>query len=461
MAMDWLRVVCVLLSVWMMAPLALSAESEAPSNQQTPLNVILISLDTVRPDHLSCYGYGRTTTPNIDQLAREGAVFTQAFAQAPFTFPSHYALFTSQYPRHWSDGGDPEAGHAPELTLTAIMKRHGYTTAAYHGFEPRESWPAWMLSMAPFQQFHYEVRGVWLRAPPEALYSLLDRGRKTPFFIFLHGYDAHEPHLLPAWCDANRFDPTYQGRWPDTFAALWPAFARNNTNHVTFDAFYREQLNGIQPADVEHLKAVYDAQIYYLDQGLGRVLTVLKNFGLADRTVIIIVSDHGQMFGEHGEYATHNHCYDEIIHTVLIVKDPRRRLGGVHIPRIVQLVDVMPTILELTGIPLPPGLAGRSLVPLLDTGRDERREEIAITVSGPGGTESIRSPEWKLITLNGAPAELYHLSRDPGERTNRINEDPSVVRKLQERLSEVTGNTGQAPAPSGDPKEWLQKHGYW
>jgi arylsulfatase A-like enzyme len=302
---------------------------------------------------------------------------------------------------------------------------------------------------------------------PGELYRWLSDSREHPFFLFLHGYDAHEPHVLGAQYDAKRFNPDYTGPLPSSDPELQQRFETDNKDGLRYDAFYQDQLNrlktpqGLANADLAHLKTLYDAQIYYLDQGLGGLFTALNNLKLMDRTVIIILSDHGQAFGEHGEYATHAQLYDEIIRTVLIIKDPRRRLQGARIPNVVQLVDVMPTILELLDIPVPSGVAGRSLVPLLDTGQDPKREEIAVTLFDGAGLSSIRTAEWKLITLNGTPSELYHLSRDPGEQTNRLNENPSVVRKLQERLSEVTGNTEQSPAPSSDPKEWLQKHGYW
>lgn len=203
-------------------------------------------------------------------------------------------------------------------------------------------------------------------------------------------------------------------------------------------ATYLEQLRiakGVQPQDLHHMQAVYDAQIYYLDQGLGQLVQALKNLDLWERTALVIFSDHGQAFGEHGLYAAHAQSYGEVARIVLIVRDPRHRPRKRRVRNVVQAVDVMPTILELVGLPVPPTAVGRSLVPLLKTGKDSGREEVA--VSAARGMRAIYTPAWGLISLADGTRELYQMQWDPGEQHNVAQREPAIVEALQRRLDEI------------------------
>jgi len=464
------------------------------------LNVILVSLDAVRPDHLSCYGYARNTTPHIDALAMEGVLFTHAFSQAPNTVPSHLALFTSRYPLPewvWWHSGEMEASTD---TLTERLRRHGYVTAAFMG-EMHKS----IMTSRAIRAFETLQMGVKLRELPDTLFDWLTTHRDKPFFLFVHGFDAHEPHVLPAQYDATRFDPGYQGALPSTVEELaaatadmfqhppqgmadsldarqlefyverfgfdFPSYPKIPESLPKLERYLRwreaseqayervtQRLAQATPEDIAHLQALYDAQLYYADLGLGRLFAALKDLRLLERTLIIIVSDHGQEFGEHGVYADHRRCYDEVTRMTLIVRDPRRP-RGVRVPQIVQAIDVMPTILNVLGLPIPRSAQGRSLRRLLETGRDHGRSECALCVGM--AVRGLRTPDWKLLSIEGVPRELYDVRRDPTEQHNVIEDHPDVATRLEDRLDRLypADEFTAAHVPTSD--RWMKGHGYW
>ena len=444
--------------------------SESPRGTDAGrMNVIVILLDTVRPDHLSCYGYRRQTTPHIDEVARAGVVFTHAFSQAPQTFPSLLSLFTSQYPVPqwllWKAGElDPSTD-----TLTELLKREGYVTAAFVGFPKDPSPLTGLVESRPFRAFDEMTFDVHLRALPQKLFDWLQTPREQPFFLFLHGFDAHEPHVLPIQYDAKRFNPRYRGKVP---SSLWELLRQlplspDELMQLPFPERFRvirryyldlfRSAHGIPPDDLKHLQAAYDAQLYYLDRGLGELWTALTNLHLMDRTIVVLLSDHGQAFGEHGLYADHGQCYDELMHIILIVADPRLQRRGLRIRHIVQAVDVMPTLLELLGVSPSRTAVGRSLAPLLSGGRDVGREEIA--VSTWRGVRAIRTREWKLIAMADGSAELYHLVNDPREQHNVIHRYPLVATQLQQRLAEFFPPREAAHPATVEPG--IRRDGYW
>lgn len=438
---------------------------------QGPLNVILISLDTVRPDHLSCYGYHRKTTPNIDCIAKEGVRFANAFSQTSSTHSSHLSIFTSRYPTrqwvHW-EGNDMDVSVE---TLTESLRRAGYFTAAFTGLSEVNENHRSLLASRPFQAFDQMIQGVSLRTLPGKLWSELVRHRHQPFFFFVHGFDAHGPHVLPLKYDATRFNPHYHGPLASTHFELWESASSSLDELAQLLPFQRysfectrhlEQLGAsdhVDAADLYHLLALYDAQLYYLDQGLGELFQALKALKLMDRTVLVILSDHGEAFGEHGLYAAHGRCYDEDTRMVLIVRDPHlpKARRGRAVRQLVQGIDVMPTILELLHLPIPVSVQGTSLASLLRTGRDAMREEVAVSASM--GMCALRTPQWKLINAAGVPAELYHVTRDPQEQRNLITKFPTIAAQLQWRLDQTI--TAEAAGPAVDLRQWLQDKGYW
>jgi arylsulfatase A-like enzyme len=452
---------------WLLAAGIPAAASTAP----TRLNVVFILLDTVRPDHLGCYGYRRRTTPHLDALADRGTLFTRAYAQAPQTLPSLLSLWTSRYPEPaWLDW-NPRAEDLDPATesLPEILQRHGYRTGAFMGFRSDGPLHHRLLTYRPFRAFERKILDLALREPPEALFEWLSADDGRPFFLFLHGFDAHQPHVLPIQYEAKYCSRTYRGPVPST----WPELAGLlplawQPARVPWEDYIREAHAAYQqrvapggraaPADLAHLVALYDTQLFYLDDGLGRVLTALRQLGQLERTLIVAVSDHGQELGEHGRYAEHEQCYDEVMRIVLLVADPRREDAGRRVGAIVQGLDVLPTVLALAGLPPAPGMRGSSLVPLMD-GQAPSTAQAA--VSAWQGVRAIRTARWTLLDYASRADELYDARRDPGERRNVLARHPEVVASLQQRLDRAI-----APHPASSTavtalERRLREEGYW
>jgi arylsulfatase A-like enzyme len=436
-----------------------------------PLNVILISLDTVRPEHLSCYGYHRETTPNIDAIAKEGVIFTQAFAQAPQTFPSHLSIFTSSYPKQpWLSWDSAEIDPSV-ATLTELMKSQGYATAAFTGIGDPGSPHEAILESRAFQPFD-RIEQAWLSSIlSTTLSAWLEEHRQKPFFLFVHGFDAHEPHVVDADYGGVLFDPDYTGQVPSTLEELDALRSKAPAPREAQDGGQEPRVSrkreeaylqffkspeGPRAEDVTHMRALYDSQLYGIDEGLGRFFARLRELGLMERTILVIFSDHGQAFGEHGTYASHWKLYDEVIRIALIIRDPRLKHEG-EIDSIVQGIDIMPTILELLGISAPKSTQGRSLAALLREGKDPGRSPRTVSIGQ--GMRAIRTPHWKLIVHADRPDELYRLAEDPSEIQNLLERHPELAEQLKRQLDAVV--TQEAAGPAEDPDVWAEERGYW
>ncbi len=377
--------------------------------------VILISVDTLRADHLSCYGYNRLTTEHIDSLAHGGTIFEQVNAQVPLTLPSHISLLTSTYPfaNGIEDNGEPLS--AKTVTLAGVLQSHGYRTAAFvggfvldrrfglaQGFEYYDS---------PFDLTHKE--GVdpseikrsgqqvtaaakrWLEANPHG-----------PFFLFLHFYDLHTPY------DAS------------------PDFRR-------------------------HFGQGYDPELAYVDSVVGDFLECLSRAGLLDRSLIVFIGDHGESLGEHGE-GTHGYfVYQSTLRVPLIIHWPK---GPMPFPTSVSepagLIDVAPTILQFLGIGQPREFQGQSLMGLFKNPGNNDRAVFSESLYahdhfGAGALRSLRIGGWKFIA---APKpEIYDLKRDPSETTNLFATHSSVAGAFHEKLVEFLARY-KPVQPSGDRK---------
>ena len=289
-------------------------------------DVILITLDTLRPDHLGCYGYTAIQTPHIDQLAATGARFSQAFTPVPITLPSHTSLMTGAFPLatgvHDFTGNRVPPG---TTTLARILRDHGYTTAAFLGAPVLDS--RFGLNQGFETYFdHFEIgrmEEVHLDAMKRPGNQVVDEALKwlshrpsQPMFLWVHLYDAHSPYRPP--------EP-YAGRYPG------------------------------RP---------YDGEIAFADSQIGRLTAGLAQQGRMEKSLVVLVSDHGESLGEHGEKNHGFFVYNATLHVACVVKVP----GAA--PRVVtdevSLVDVMPTVLQALGIPVPSSVQGRSLLSLVE-----------------------------------------------------------------------------------------------
>jgi len=321
---------------------------------------VLISLDTLRADHLGAYGYPRPTSPFLDSLAARGTLFESAVVQLPGTLPSHMSIFTGLYPPE--HGVYPEKTLAPEVrTLPEVLRAEGFLTGGHveggyvagrygfaRGFDEWSEESPMVEGPGGLVKSRDAVKRTF-RLGLEFLKRARDR---EAFFLFLHTYSIHDP-----------YDP------PETYRALyWPgpppdrAFPPNGPDLAAFNRGERH----LVPRAVEYYRALYDAQIRYTDDVLREFFAGVAELGLAEGVTVVLTSDHGEEFLEHGKLV-HEQVYHECLHVPLLVLQPRQREGR-RVSALVESIDIAPTLFELAGIPpvRRPPMSGRSLVPLLE-----------------------------------------------------------------------------------------------
>jgi arylsulfatase A-like enzyme/Flp pilus assembly protein TadD len=400
---------------------------EAPANQ----NLVLVTLDTVRADHLGAYGYAAAETPWLDRLAREGVRFAQVSSQVPLTLPSHATMLSGLLPPHHGlrmngIGTFPEA----PATLATLLQGAGYRTGAFVG--------AFVLDRRfglgrGFDLYDDEIlrdpgAGTVLEAERPGR-EVMDRalawlGQDTsagakPFFLWIHLYDAHAPYVPPS------------------------------------------------PWRERHAKSPYDGEIAAVDEQVGRLLQELERRGLNDRTVVAVAADHGEGLGEHGEQTHGLLLYEPTLRVPLLLRGPGLAAGTV-VKTPVRLVDLAPTLAGLLGRPLPPPagreLDGRDLSPALRGGQEPGPVDVYAETRYPATfgwspLASLRRRDLKYIA--GARPELYDLARDPGESQDLAARSDSV-QGFAARLAEIEAGAVEAPrsAPDAETRARLASLGY-
>jgi arylsulfatase A-like enzyme len=423
----------------------LSGQSLPPlsGSARTGTNVVVISVDTLRPDHLGCYGYDRPVSPNIDALARSGAVFDAAISPAPWTLPAHMSLLTSLYPSfHKLDKGGKRGSSRldeSETTLAEILRSAGYATTAFvahpfldhawgfdRGFDLYRRYVATAGPQADRASFWLE----WHRFHVE-------RGLASPdFFLFLHVIDPHETYSAP---------PPYQLKFVSDYRGdLKPA------DHLV-TMFLREDFDS--PADFQYALDLYDGEINYVDASLGRFLRTLDNLGWSDSSLVILTSDHGEEFKDHASMGHKATLYDEQLRVPFILAYPRVIEPGQRVSGQASLVDILPTVLDFVGLESPRMAQGISLARFLKkegsskevpspTGRAVYAElgPLGHSWERPFRIRAVRTDEYKLILRfdrgGRVTKELYDLATDPKETRNLYaskTADEELVR-LEKRL---------------------------
>lgn len=421
-------------------------------------NVILISVDTLRADHLPSYGYDRDTAPFVDEyLARGGVLFEHLVAASAVTAPSHMTIFTGLQPS--AHGVTDGLRRLPDAipTLPERLRRHGVTTAAF----TEDGWVGVHQGFARGFDSFTENKSAEIMVPEGQVdrtfgqgRDWLARNRDKRFFLFLHTYQVHEPYAPP---------PRYAGLFAEVGADAPP-----------------------------HLRAMadYDREIRYVDDELRRLIAALEESGLAGETVVVLTSDHGEEFLDHGLLSHGGHLYEESVHVPLLIRGPGFP-AGLRVATPVAQADLMPTLLALFGVTPNPTGEARSLLGLARGGeaaelaeRPLFSEGLVKFQPGPGGGRSFRPPvtavrlgQRKLLRDRDADEErleLYDLGRDPGERRNLLGDGASPPADLSRLLDgyagaraaeqrRLTGETaGAQEAPPLDPErvEKLRALGY-
>jgi len=399
------------------------------------VNLLLFGVDSLRADHMSCYGYPRLTTPHLDRVAREGVLFEDAFSPYIPTTPGYTTMLSGMdVMSHEIVSLRPKGPLNQSIRLLPeILGEKGYVSACvgfgagfYRGFDRYEHYQAWAL------------REEGVRAKAEALNEkaipVLESMADKPFLLFLRHMDPHSPYLPPPpftrmFYGGDEKDPSKH--------SLEPVFA--------FKPFAEYFKSWVPPGvtDAEYVIAQYDAALAYMDASIQQILTRLDELGLTDRTLTVITSDHGESLLDHDCYFDHHGLYEPTLHVPLIYRHPGRLPEGRRVRGFVLQQDLTPTVLELLGygdIAESLRLDGRSVLPLIEGERPTNYSEFYLTECTWMRKRGWRTAEWKLIEAlepdfhGKPPLELYNLTEDPGESRNLAGEEPKVVEALRAKM---------------------------
>ena len=403
----------------------------APSSAQAPrTSLLLVTLDTVRADHLGSYGFKAANTPVMDRLAREGIRFADATSHAPITGPAHAGILTGLYPARYGIRDNAATPLPPEaVTLAEVLKGAGYRTGAFIG--------SFVLDRAygfdqGFDVFDAEFKGFDPRArlnaerPATAVVERATAWLRTlpqgqPFFAWVHLYDAHSPYTPPP-----HFEKLFKDR-------------------------------------------PYDGEIAAVDQAIGSVIALLEERGQLERTVVVAIGDHGEGLGEHGEDTHGVFLYDSVLRIPWLMRLPGKVRAGTVIGEQVRTIDLLPTVLDAVQVTVPRDLDGESLLEVV-RGRSRLDPPPAYTETyypklhyGWSELRAVRVGDWKFIE---APrAELYSLRNDPGEKVDVVSRQGGLASRLGAELSGIASAWSQlperaAPAPDRETLERLRSLGY-
>ena len=377
--------------------------------------VIVLLIDVLRADHLSCYGYERETSPNIDRFAEEATLFTSAVAQSSFTKTSVASLFSGLYAfRHqvYSGGEQHDLFSNSIDTLAETLTHQGLLSVAWVENPQLRAYLGFEQGFAEYhdQPGHADV------IVDEFLDWVDVYGAHNGFFAYLHVLDLHGPYTVP-----EPFDTRF-GRHADTFDGMtWQSW-RGYKGRVTDGKLVPPE------DDLKQLRALYDGAIAFVDDQVGRLFEGLRDAGIYDETMIVITADHGEGFMEHGFLAHTNTPYQELIHIPMLVKLPGGEGAGQRRDENVALVDLAPTIEDFVGVDLELERDGKSLLPVL---RNEGPLERDYIYSELSNRMAVRKGKWKLFYLEPKRRNwLYDLSQDPGEQTNVRELHPDIAADL-------------------------------
>ncbi|MBI1848787.1 MAG: sulfatase [Planctomycetes bacterium] len=381
-------------------------------------NVVLVSIDTLRAGALGCFGETRPTSPALDSFASEALVFRRAYSQAGLTAPSHMSLMTSLYPTvHKVSNSNrglkkPAQANGDKIarrrlssgvpTLASCLRAAGYRTGAFvgggnvnseigfdQGFEIMDDDAKRGTNGNQENDFDPSHAMAWVEAH-----------RNEKFFLFLHTYIPHAPYLPPPPWD-RAFDPDYTGAIASNRLAFYAEPSASSQERI--DRYWKP-VNVKDPRDVAHLRALYAGDVRYADDSIAQVFAELRRLGVWDRSIVVVVSDHGEEFLEHGKFQHSGELYEELVHVPLLIRFPNPIPRSIEQP--VRLLDVMPTVLDCVDAPIPREAQGRSLLACLEgpLAPVPIVSETVLRWEAPPGDDALA---WK-------PVDLYRAVRDGG-----------------------------------------------
>jgi arylsulfatase A-like enzyme len=463
-----------LLGLFLAAGSAVAGFVHCSGKPPVPPNVLLISIDMLRPDHLSCYGYPRATSPNIDRLAAEGVLFENHISSSSWTLPAHAAMFTS-LPDSLHGCTDTDKKLCDRaVTLAERFLGAGYATVGFfsgpylhpafglgRGFQTyldccsnrkeldSEPPSKWAMDENSMRKSHQDVTGPRVYA---AVKSWMEKRDDKPFFMFVHLWDTHFDFVPPAPYD-TQFDPDYKGK-------------------ITGENFFFNPAvkAGMDRRDLEHILALYDGEIAWTDTFVGKIREDLERAGILENTIIAVTSDHGTEFFEHGDKGHRKTLYDEVVRIPLVLRYPAKLPQQRRVTEQTRMIDLGPTLFTLAGFEAPRDMMGETVRAFVEGQPDARRRRAISDLDSVGRKmRSMRTLQWKFIDDMGLDTFYYFdLGDDPRERKALRSPDNDRTKKLQSSYVEEAqamegyiathGNTcvGTA-APSNPPEEVIQQ----
>lgn len=392
-------------------------------------SILLISLDTLRWDHLGCYGYESPTSPNIDALANDAVLFKNAISQSSWTLPTHMSLFTSQYPY---EHGAVKAMVSIDTKergplLSEVLKDRFYTNAGYTGGALLDQQYGFSDGFDIYSVNYSEYRN----PIDDKVLEFLKENRDVHFFLFLHTYCIHNyyaPHEFREIFDTSCDEQMHEWNEILPFVKKFQVSAIDSSGEEN---------------KIQHLVKLYDSSIRYVDSRVGFLLQQLKEMDLYDDIMIIITSDHGEEFGDHG-HTSHGHTlYDELIRIPLIIKFPNNEYGGTEVRGIVRQIDIVPTVIDYLGIDKMPWMRGQSLLKMIEGRSAKNRQAFSDVENRKKLKFSLRTADYHLVYYVNlkdfiekkiGSFHLYDVVNDPGELIDISSMDEKIFSELRSDL---------------------------
>lgn len=452
------------------------------------MRILYIDIDTLRPDHLGCYGYHRDTSPNIDRIAAEGIRFDRCHASDTPCLPSRSALITGRFGIH--NGVVSHGGTAADLlsegpdrhffaglgrrSWAACMRWGGMKTATISSFPERHSAYHWL---AGFRE-HHDSGFMGLESAdlvtPNAINWLSANAKDDRWFLHVHYWDPHTPYRAPDNF-GNPFEGDAPPGWPDEEARErhWqlpgPHSAQEMMGWATKgpwgNSFRRQPREAFSMEEVKRMYDGYDTGIRYADTHVGRLLNKLADEGVLDETAVIISSDHGETFGEMGVYGDHHTADQYVTRVPMVLRWPWLETPSGVDESLHYQIDVAATVLQLLGLTVPEGWDGQGFADELQSGDDCGRDHLVLSTGAWTVQRSVRFEDYILIRTyhdgyHGYPdVALYDLVGDPHEEFNLADEMPAKAEHGLALLDDWRGEAMAATGQSTDPIDTVLAEG--
>jgi len=441
------------------------------------MNILTIIIDSLRADHLSCYGYPRDTSPHLDALAAQGALVEGMFVPGIPTHPAFATFYTGQHPI--THGVVAHGGHTPLAEdapfFTRDLQAAGWYTGAVDNLHSTRPW--YNRGYADYLDWTGQTEGR-VMANCEQVNRLalpwLRQHAAAPFFLMVHYWDTHTTYHPPArlrhrYYQADPTDPRHTSLQAMRQAPLGEIWADH-----WMASYSRKLFGGREIRDAEYVVALYDACIRWVDEAVGELLETLEQTGTAEDTLVLVMADHGEMHYDHGIFFDHHGLYDGNIRIPCLVRWPGRIPAGQRLSGVTQTTNLAPTLLAAAGLPPAPGMEGRSLLPALIGEEALPADEPVIAEEctwqakwclRQGGRKFIvaRQPD----LYQGPMRELYDLATDPDELRNLADARPEVTAAMEAQLEAWIAARLRARGLSEDPllahgitlgKAWAEEH---